>query len=70
MLLLCRKWLIGRRFWFPERFEWFPNWVVGIVVWGCSWWLVLAHCIACLATKSALKEHLGTAHLGAQWIDS
>ena len=47
-----------------------PVGIVGIAVWGCGWWLVLAHCIACSATKSLIEGTLGNALLGAQWIDS
>ena len=44
--MLCSRRHIGRRFWFPGK-VWVvpPIWVVGIFVWGCGWWLVLAHCI-------------------------
>ena len=34
------------RLWFPGV-VWVvpPVGIVGIAVWGCGWWLVLAHCI-------------------------
>ena len=46
MLLLCSRRYIGRRFWFLGEVWVVPLvGVVGIAVWGCGWWLVLAHCI-------------------------
>ena len=58
MLLLCSRRHIGRRFWFPGE-VWVvpPVGVVGIAVWGCGWWLVLAHCIGLFSQKiTLLKE--------------
>ena len=60
MLLLCSRRHIGRRFWFPGEVWVVPLvGVVGIVVWGCGWWLVLAYCIGLFSYKVLTKGTLG-----------
>ena len=49
MLLLCSRRHIGGRFWFLGEVWVVPSvGVVGIAVWSCGSWHVLAHCIGLL----------------------
>ena len=51
-----------------------PVRVICVVVWGIGWWLVLAHSISpqywlVQPSYPSLKEELGNALLGDQWIN-